>query len=424
MYQNQIHAYDYELADKIVDKLLALFEKHPDLSLDTKEDVMEFFMQKILASVAGPDGKSAGSLIPENPRKLQQVKDAGGTFLHRYRDIIRSDEWLENNGFCLDTIRPGVSTIPNAGRGAFADRNISKGSNIVLSPLLHIANKHLLEMHPIVDNEFVEQQEPTKAQILLNYAFGHRDSDMVFVPTAPHAMLINHAGKKANAHIDWADENDEIHNPINYFATTIEDMAGTKYTPMILKVVADRDIAEGEEITIDYGESWQEAWNEYETNWRKTKEGKPHPLKAEDVKKLYKDKPLEMSDYLKDHPYPDGVFAACYMTIQEFDDGMPMTHPENGAEINNFLEPTAFEQYDANVLYYVDVLGRTEAPGFFYNYTVRAALADDNWADVHNVPHSACTFMDREYTSDLHIEGAFRHVIGLPDDMVPILWRY
>ncbi len=424
IYQDQIHGYDYHLADKVVDKLLELFEKHPDLSLDMQEDVMDFLLQKVLGTAAGPDGKSASSLIPENPRKLQQVKDAGGTFLHRYRDMIRSDEWLEENGFCLDTIRQGVSTIPNAGRGAFADRDIKEGTNVVLTPLLHIANKDLLVLHPIEGDEFVEQEEPATTQILLNYAFGHPDSDMVFVPTAPHVMLINHGGEEANAYLEWADEDDEIYNPVNYFATDLDGMAFSKDTVMILKIVADRDIKEGEEITIDYGDSWQDAWDEYVENWKKTKEGKPHPLKAEDVKKLYKNKPLESMEYLEENPYPEGVFAACYMTIEEFNDGMPMTHPESGTEINNFLEPTKYDQYDAQALYSVDVLEVIQAEGFFYNYTVRATLGTDDFAYVHNVPHSACTFKDKEYTSDIHIEGAFRHPIGLPDSMVPILWRY
>ena len=425
-YQDRIHGSNYLLADKLVDKLLELYEKHPDMSLEMQEDIMEFMLQKVLVSGAGPDAKSTSSLIPENPRKLQQVKDIGGTFLYRNRDMIRSEEWLEKNGFCLDTIRQGVSTIPNAGRGAFADRDIKNGTNIILSPLLHIANKHLLAVHPIVDGEVEEEEEPTKAQMLLNYVFGHDESDMVFFPTAPFVTLINHGGKEANAHIEWAKEGDEIYNPMLYFSTSVEEMAEIVDPVLVMKVVADRDIAEGEEITIDYGDSWKKAWDEYEFNWMNNREGRPHPLKAEDIRRMYKDKPLETQEYLKETPYPEGVFPACFMSIEEFEDGMPMINHKLGTEINKFSQPNKYEEFDATVLYYVDVFERIEAPGFFYNYTVRATLGSgpSDFADVHNVPHSACTFMDREYTSDIHLEGAFRHPIGIRDSMIPMLWRY
>jgi hypothetical protein len=59
------------------------------------------------------------SLIPANPRKLKKVQEAGGTFMYRYKDMVKSKKWLNENGFCLDAIRQGISAIPNAGRGAF-----------------------------------------------------------------------------------------------------------------------------------------------------------------------------------------------------------------------------------------------------------------------------------------------------------------
>ena len=267
-YQEKIHASDYQLADKIVDKLLELYNKHPDMSLDMQEDVMEFLLQKVLVAGTGPDAKSIFSLIPENPRKLQKVKDAGGTFMYRFRDMIRTEEWFQKNGFCLDTIVQGVSTIPNAGRGAFAARDIEEGENIAFTPLLHIANKNLLEMHPIIEGVFQEEEIATKHQVLLNYAFGHDESDMVFFPTAPLVSLINHGGAEANAYIEWAEDDDQIHNPVNYFESDPEVMAETKEQVLIMKIVAHRDIAEGEEITINYGSSWEEAWSDYEEYWK------------------------------------------------------------------------------------------------------------------------------------------------------------
>ena len=41
---------------------------------------------------------------------------------------------------------------------------------------------------------------------------------------------------------------------------------------------------------------------------------------------------------------------------------------------------------------------------------------------VDDVPREAIYFMNKPYTSDQHIESAFRHTIHIPDDMFPTKW--
>ncbi|MGK3742605.1 MAG: hypothetical protein ACI90V_009461 [Bacillariaceae sp.] len=435
IYQDKIHRYDYNIADEIVNKMVDLYEKHPDLSLDMKEDIMDFMLQKVLTTVAGPNAKTINALIPDNPRKLKKVQEAGGTFMYRYRDMIRTNEWLEENGFCLDTIRQGVSTIPNAGRGAFAARDIKKGETITITPMVHIADKDLLTMYPIefVENEkndtieekYDESGGPLGKQILLNYAFGHPESSMVFVPTGPQVTLINNGAKYANAHVKWAESDDPIENPSGYLDLSVDDMAQVKESVLMMKVVAARDIGVGEEITINYGNSWQKAWDSYEKEWKLTKEGRPHPLKAEDLRIMYKNKPLETPETIDENSYPEDVLTFCFLFTTERPDGEQMTNQEFGTEINQFIGPTKYEAYDSKILYMVGVLDRKEAPGFFYNYTVRASLGENEneFADVVDVPHSACTFFDSHYSSDIHLEDAFRHPIGMPESLIPVSWR-
>jgi hypothetical protein len=435
IYQDKIHRYDYNIADEIVNKMVDLYEKHPDLSLDMKEDIMDFMLQKVLTTVAGPNAKTINALIPDNPRKLKKVQEAGGTFMYRYRDMIRTNEWLEENGFCLDTIRQGVSTIPNAGRGAFAARDIKKGETITITPMVHIADKDLLTMYPIefVENEkndtieekYDESGGPLGKQILLNYAFGHPESSMVFVPTGPQVTLINNGAKYANAHVKWAESDDPIENPSGYLDLSVDDMAQVKESVLMMKVVAARDIGVGEEITINYGNSWQKAWDSYEKEWKLTKEGRPHPLKAEDLRIMYKNKPLETPETIDENSYPEDVLTFCFLFTTERPDGEQMTNQEFGTEINQFIGPTKYEAYDSKILYMVGVLDRKKAPGFFYNYTVRASLGENEneFADVVDVPHSACTFFDSHYSSDIHLEDAFRHPIGMPESLIPVSWR-
>jgi hypothetical protein len=54
---------------------------------------------------------------------------------------------LEENGQCMDNIKDGVSTIPDAGRGAFANRFIPKGGLVAPAPLIHIPDRSIFTMY-------------------------------------------------------------------------------------------------------------------------------------------------------------------------------------------------------------------------------------------------------------------------------------
>lgn len=74
----------------------------------------------------------------------------GGTQNRNYKRSIRSLEWLEEHGQCMDNIKPGNSKIPNAGRGAFATRFIPKGGLVSPAPLIHIKDKQELVMYDVL----------------------------------------------------------------------------------------------------------------------------------------------------------------------------------------------------------------------------------------------------------------------------------
>lgn len=435
MYQDKIYRYDYEIADKLVNGLVEFYEQFPDLTMEMKEDIMDFMLSKVLGVATGAGAKTVNSLIPANPRKLKSVQEAGGTFMYRYRDMIKSTKWLEQNGFCLDAIRSGVSSIPNAGRGAFASRNLRKGETITITPMMHIADKDLLTMYPILEttNEtsglpvtaYDKEQGPIGKQLLMNYAFGHPESSMLLVPVGPQVTLINNGQKGANAHITWTTKQDPLPNWKDALHKSVDEMAALSQISLTMKIVARRTILEGEEITLDYGTGWQEMWESYQAEWEQSKEGKPHPLKAEDMRLLYKEKPLETSESLKEYPYPEKVDVACFLSTKARPDGILMTHQELGWDILQFAEPSGYDKYDGSDLYIIaEIMDRKEAPDFFFNYTVRFGFrADPNkFQDVMDVPHAACTFVDQPYSSDVFTPGAFRHPIGIPDSVFPTAW--
>jgi len=146
-FEQTIQRWDYYDADKVLDKMLEFLNKYSDrLDADLSQDVVDLILDRVLGTAGGKRAKAIKSLIPANPRKLQQVKDAGGTFNYRNQDMVKSRSWLKKNGICVDSLRSGKSTVPDAGRGAFATRDFKSGDRIAVSPMLLIANDDLVSL--------------------------------------------------------------------------------------------------------------------------------------------------------------------------------------------------------------------------------------------------------------------------------------
>ncbi|KAG7372017.1 hypothetical protein IV203_018160 [Nitzschia inconspicua] len=136
--------------------------------------------------------------------------------------------------------------------------------------MVHIASTDLMEMYPILTESKIEttctiydkSKERIGEQVLVNYAFGHPESSLV--PLGTQVTLINHGGKQANAFIAWnGEKGDVIENGHSYLYNSVEELSGVAEIVFDMKIVALADIKEGAEITLNYGDSWQEAWDEY-----------------------------------------------------------------------------------------------------------------------------------------------------------------
>jgi hypothetical protein len=56
-------------------------------------------------------------------------------------------------------------------------------------------------------------------------------------------------------------------------------------------------------------------------------------------------------------------------------------------------------------------------------YTVKANVEGETVV-VKNIPQKYIRFADKPYTNpSIHSENAFRHPIGIPDDIFPSVWR-
>jgi hypothetical protein len=116
---------------------------------------------------------------------LEETLNSGGSAKQNYQDTIKSKEWMDKNGQCIDNIREGISNIPNAGRGAFASRYIKKGGLVSPAPLVHLPNRTSLTIY---DHMITEEGQwkrnvdsPIHQQLVLNYCFGHRDTRKLYI---------------------------------------------------------------------------------------------------------------------------------------------------------------------------------------------------------------------------------------------------
>jgi hypothetical protein len=95
----------------------------------------------------------------------------------------RSVAWIERQGICLDNLKVGPSTIPEAGRGAFAARNLSKDEIIAPIPVGQIIDRRSLEIVKVREGiQHGEDVMERSHQILLNYCIGHAFSSLLLLP--------------------------------------------------------------------------------------------------------------------------------------------------------------------------------------------------------------------------------------------------
>ena len=115
------------------------------------------------------------------PNDIQDVSTAVqmGTARFSAKDSIRSIEWLENNGACIDNIVSGVSTIPQTGHGAFATRSITSGGVITTSPVVTLEREQLyLWGNDAKNDDGSIVKELMGHQLFLNYCYGHEQSSL------------------------------------------------------------------------------------------------------------------------------------------------------------------------------------------------------------------------------------------------------
>ena len=428
---------DYTKIHQTAEKMMIFFETHADLEEENKMDIYNFLVTDVMAAAAGPKkGSKITNLFPPTPETLAELLKKGGA-LFGAEKVVRTTEWLQQFGRCMDNIRPGPSTIPHAGRGAFAHRDIPQGGLVAPVPLIQIPQEQVLDMHKIVTTQSDDDGEPMFVraddetvigqQLLLNYCYGHPESTLMFVPGGAVAAFINHSQEKTNAKMVWS-KHPNHHK--HWFQLEPDRLVeeGNQYLGLLMEIVATKPILEGDEIFIDYGDEWQEAWDKHEWDWHKNiKKGiisKEWPLRALDLNQQHKNTSFATLDEQQQttrQSYPDNVMQKCFLMVKKPQDEPAVN--KQGQKVRVWAEAENDNQrvMDSENLFDCTILERQEIENggsSSWNYTA-LWKGDAGGTLVKHVPHRAIVFADKPGTGDQHTLNAFRHYIQIPDDVFP-----
>ncbi len=368
----------------------------------------------------------------------------------------RSFSWLTKHGTCLDNIVPGQSTNPRAGKGAIAKHFIQKGNVVAPAPVLQITDLNALRM-PAFHGD--------KWQLLLNYCLGHEKSSLLLCPYT-NSILVNHCSSRnleshpcgqdqtPNAEYRWADWD---HATDSWLTMTVDDMKRHRGKGLVLEIVATKDIPKGEEVFVDYGISWEIAWERHIKQWKPS----PSYLKREwtSITTLNRELgPLPLAPSLHENyissDFNKVLFTGCY--YYETNESLPQREEKFQMEpeqswMNMPIQQVVqkYGRISGNTVYKVDENGTYSDGDFWPCVVVNKSIHDEGidedqyivriiqspyhnetlWEKMNvprlilNYPRSSIRHFYKPYQSDIWLPGVFRHPMGLPDDLFPMHWR-
>jgi len=237
-------------------------------------------------------------------------------------------------------------------------------------------------------------------------------------------MLINHASARKgsnrlpNTKIRWATDHAETQHSLH---SSVDLVLKRKAKRPFLEFVATRDIEPDEEILIDYGEAWEDAWNSHLTDWS---------LQQSLEKQSSSVSILEMNNNKFDvsHDWSDVHMTFC-SRLEVYDETLAGNAAEfhgfdNDNELfylNNFesslipckIQGANREKETFDVVYYYDV--NHEVMGKKIGRKLK--IYSSKYLIMKDLPAESLQFSEKKSAI------SFRHEILIPDDVFPEFWK-
>lgn len=360
------------------------------------------------------DSRILNALPPKIEDALEAVepqKDIG-TILQK--NFTRDVSYLSKFGKCIDHIVPKLSTIKQAGRGAFAVRDLPKGTTITASPLHHVPDKSFANMYDFYlaeDGKWMRVRDKIVGkQLMLNYCFSHPEATILLCPYGSQINYINHSRERANVRVQWAQNFLVGHNQSIIDHADLDFLRTTERPKLAFDYVATKDIAEGEEMFLDYGDDWIKAWNIHEASFKPVPNAENYTSAHQWEKEMY-NAAIRTAYEQSAEPYPENLEIRCH-------NGLSNTHGRVDFEwhMTDYGFPCRIKSRLAKnetFIYTVDLVWQSGKDG----------KGREHLVEREGVPRKSIRFFDRVATTDLHLPNAFRHPIGIPDDILPEGWK-
>ena len=331
---------------------------------------------------------------------------------------------IRENGVCIDNNKVGPSTIPKAGRGAFVKRHVKKGDAIISSPVVLFDRSDLYIAHQEYDEERDEikyLEDLRGRQLLLNYCFGHPESDVLLLPVGPSVNYINH-NNEPNAIMKFSTSSIFFDpDDLNVSSYELFDEDST----FVVDYIALKDLKPGDEIFLDYGSRWNNAFESHLEEWHASQNDEDY-ISATQYRHLHSKEPIRTLIQQKNDPYPNNIMTVCNFSEDDEDES------DDEEKASDFSEWTTNNE---GCVRPCRIMERTLSKDGSFVYT--AHMLEANLGNVFTdeecflstspkvvtkVPESAIMLIDKPYTTDELLDHRFRHEIGVPDGLFPELW--
>ena len=343
---------DYEAAERLATDIHKTSTK---LEENGQSAIILSDLWKLVREWKTVDNDGVWKALPANLEEAEEVALHTMPVFHSKRAVRSVSELINDpNSRCADGIRPDTGH-----GGAFAARSFQAGAVITGSPLLHMES---------VPAEFTP------------FCFSDSQSTLALCPYAPGVTKIRHSDKP-NVQIRWAPDG-VLHHNNELLNHPIESLLQNTKPVLAVDYVAIVDIAEGDEILVDFGRS-------NDTKLDAT-------LLLEDTDPVhhaahYWNHPSAIGSIILrtveeqvQSPYPSSLTMQCHAAVIELDKDHP-SHVELDWSITGSAWPCRItdryvDPFDAYITYGIEVL----IPGM------------ENWRKMGGVPRRYIRFANIE----------------------------
>jgi hypothetical protein len=183
------------------------------------------------------------------------------------------------------------------------------------------------------------------------------------------------------------------------------EFAMEHHSGLQIDFVALRDIDANEEIFIDYGQEWEDAWREHvqQYNTKKPKHSDKYRVSYE----LQRDLDLEVRTYDEGEFGPD-ILTYCHESYR-------LMHGLEPSDVGSHKcrAVKRYQNEEGDMRYVVELYHKSEEEE--YSHVVVSEVLFD-------IPRDVFHFEDVAYTRDHCQPSAIRHEMMIPDDMFPQAW--